>query len=120
MVTARSLPEIPFFGGQSNHSVALACALAFFAVRLLADFFFGSGAEDEPKNRLTHGKESQCAKRLNDGLPEGGGLLHTESNWKMITDSYRLAILSSRCKLFKRLDNSYGFCIKRRIQGTFN
>jgi hypothetical protein len=49
MVTARSLPEMPFFGGQSNHSVALACALAFFAVRLLADFFFGSGAEDEPK-----------------------------------------------------------------------
>lgn len=46
MVAARSLPEMPlFFGGQSNHSVAL----AFFAVRLLADFFFGSRAEDEPK-----------------------------------------------------------------------
>ena len=63
---------MPLGGGQSNHSVALACALAFFAVRLLANFFFGSGAEDEPKKRLTHGKESQCAKRLNDGPPEGG------------------------------------------------
>ena len=26
------------------------------------------------KSRLTHGQESQCAKRLNDGLPGGGGL----------------------------------------------
>ena len=26
------------------------------------------------KSRLTHGQESQCAKRLNDGLPGGGSL----------------------------------------------
>lgn len=73
-----------FWGGADSpiHSVALGCALAFFAVRLLAYFFFGSGAEDEPKNRLTHGKESQCAKRMNAGLPEG------EFGWKTSINNY--------------------------------
>lgn len=33
--------------------------------------WLGSGGR-APKNRLTHGKESQCAKRLNNGLPKGG------------------------------------------------
>jgi len=49
-----------FLAGSPIHSVALACALAFFAVRLLADFFFGSGAEDEPKKNA-----SRTAKKAN-------------------------------------------------------
>ena len=111
-----------FWGGRAVQSIQ-SLWLALWLSLLCASWHTFSLARERrtsQKNRLTHGKESQCAKRLNDGLPEGGGLLHTESNRKMITDSYRLAILSSRCKLFKRLDNSYGFCIKRRIQGTFN
>jgi len=63
MVTTRSLPEMLFWGGgQSNHSVALACALAFFAVRLLADFFFGSGAEDEPK-KTPHARQRKPIRK---------------------------------------------------------
>ena len=31
-------------------------------------------APKNTKSRLTHGKESQCARRLNDGLPERAGL----------------------------------------------
>lgn len=104
---------------QSIQSLWLALCLSLLCASWQT-FSLARERRTSQKKRLTHGKESQCAKRLNDGLPEGEGLLHTESNRKMITDSYRLSILSSRCKLFKRLDNSYGFCIKRRIQGTFN
>ena len=33
-----------------------------------------NAAPKHTKSRLTYGKESQCARRLNDGLPERVGL----------------------------------------------
>ena len=74
MVAARSLPEMPFLGGRAVQSIQ-SLWLALWLSLLCASWQTFSLARERrtsPKNRLTHGKESQCAKRLNNGPPEGG------------------------------------------------
>lgn len=65
---------MPFLGGRAVQSIQ-SLWLALWLSLLCASWQTFSLARERrtsQKKRLTHGKESQCVKRLNDGLPEEG------------------------------------------------
>lgn len=73
-----------FWGGRAVQSIQ-SLWVALWLSLLCASWHTFSLARERrtsPKNRLTHGKESQCAKRMNAGLPEG------EFGWETSINNY--------------------------------